>query len=112
MIIGRAGFVCIVTLLDRLTLISASSFQAHRLRRGSDWDAFNSDYDVVASYSSRRSDVRTYPQHRAYIYGKRFGISKVYAQFGAGGFAGGANNGQHYKVSWLSHDQGSIVYCP
>ena len=73
--------------------------QARRLRRGSDWDESNSDYDAVANYSSRRSDVRTYPQHRAYIYGKRFGVSDIYAQFAAGGFAGGADNGQKYKVS-------------
>ena len=69
-----------------------------RKRRGSDWDESNSDFDVVASYSSRRSDVITYPSHKAYIYGKRYGVSKVYAAFGIGGFAGIANNGQKYKV--------------
>ena len=69
-----------------------------RHRRGSDWDAYNKDYDIVASYSSRRNDVQTYPSHKAYIWGKRFGISKVYAHFGAGGFVGASNNGQKYKV--------------
>ena len=70
-----------------------------RRRRGSDWDASSSVYNIVASYSSRRNDVQTYPSHRAYIYGKKFGISKIYAQFGAGGFVGASHNGQKYKVT-------------
>ena len=72
--------------------------QTGRHRRGSDWDQYNPDYDIVASYSSRVSDVQRYPQHKAYIWGKKFGVSKVYAHFGAGGFIGAANNGQQYKV--------------
>ena len=73
--------------------------QVHRHRRGSDWDAYNSDYNAVASYSSRRSDVLTYPQHNAYLYSKKIGVSKLYALFAAGGFVGAASNGQKYKVS-------------
>ena len=69
-----------------------------RRRRGSDWDENNSDYDVVADYSSRKSDVLTYPLHKAYLYGKKIGISKLYAQFAAGVFVGAADNGQKYKV--------------
>ena len=42
--------------------------------------------------------MSTYPQHKAYIWGKKFGISDVYARFGAGGFIGSAENGQKYKV--------------
>ena len=72
--------------------------QTGRHRRGSDWDQYNPDYDIVASYNSRKNDVQTYPKHKAYIWGKRFGVSKVYAHFGAGGFIGAANNGQKYKV--------------
>ena len=78
---------------------SLALVQAGRHRRGSDWDQYNPNYDIVASYQSRKKDVVNYPQHRAYIWGKKFGISKVYAHFGAGGFAGASNNGQKYKVS-------------
>ena len=69
-----------------------------RLRRGSDWDASSSIYNLVASYAQRRSDVRTYRRHKAYIWGRRFGIKKVYAQIAAGGFAGLKLDGSGYKL--------------
>ena len=75
-----------------------NSTASSRHRRGSDWDASSSIYNLVASYSSRRSDVTTYPKHKAYIWGKKIGISKVYAQFAAGGFAGIRPNGKGYKL--------------
>lgn len=66
-------------LLDQLYL---------RFRRGTDWDASSSDYDCVASQSSRASDVNTYQRHRAYIYGKTFGNDDVNLNIGAGIFLG------------------------
>ena len=59
-----------------------------RERRGTDWDASNSDYNVVASQSSRAADVRNYPNHRAYIWGKTLGISQANIKLGAGYFLG------------------------
>ena len=59
-----------------------------RVKRGSDWDENNSDYDVVSSYSQRKSDVINYPFHKAYIYGKTFGVDKLNMKVGAGAFAG------------------------
>ena len=59
-----------------------------RVKRGSDWDENNSDYDVVASYSQRKNDVINYPSHKAYIYGKTFGVDKMKMKVGAGIFAG------------------------
>ena len=59
-----------------------------RIKRGSDWDQQYSDYDVVASYSQRRSDVINYPSHRAYIWGKTLGVDKLRLKIGAGAFAG------------------------
>ena len=59
-----------------------------RVKRGSDWDAYNSDYDVVASYSQRRSDVLTYPYHKAYIWGDTHGVDKLNLKVGVGGFIG------------------------
>ena len=59
-----------------------------RFRRGTDWDASSSDYDCVASQSSRASDVNTYQRHRAYIYGKTFGNDEINLNIGAGVFLG------------------------
>ena len=59
-----------------------------RGRRGTDWDASNSDYNIVASQSSRAADVRNYPNHRAYIWGKTLGISQANIKVGAGFFVG------------------------
>ena len=86
--------------------------QVHRYRRGSDWDERNSGYVAVASYSSRRSDVLMYPLHKAYLYSKKIGVSKLYALFAAGGFVGAADNGQKYKVSCFctAQNNGTIVY--
>ncbi len=69
-----------------------------RVRRGSDWDASSSIYNLVASYSSRKNDVINHPKHKAYIWGKKFGLSKVYAQIAAGGFAGLKPSGNGYKL--------------
>ena len=69
-----------------------------RLRRGTDWDASNSDYDCVASQSSRASDVSTYPRHKAYIYGKRIGTSDVNVKFGGGIFLGISNDCNNMKA--------------
>ena len=59
-----------------------------RERRGTDWDASHSDYNIVASQGSRAADVRNYPNHRAYIWGKTLGISQANIKFGAGYFLG------------------------
>ena len=59
-----------------------------RERRGTDWDASNSDYNIVASQGSRAADVRNYPNHRAYIWGKTLGISQANIKLGAGLFIG------------------------
>ena len=57
-------------------------------RRGTDWDESNSEYGIVASHSSRAADVRNYPNHRAYIWGKTLGISQANIKLGAGYFVG------------------------
>ena len=53
--VGKISGEQAAVLLDQLHI---------RLRRGTDWDASNSDYNCVASQSSRASDVSTYPKHR------------------------------------------------
>ena len=75
-------------------LINDTNGVDSRVKRGSDWDEYNSDYDVVASYSQRRGDVLTYPYHKAYIWGKTYGVDKLNVKVGAGGFVGvGGFNG-------------------
>ena len=71
-------------LVDALEDIKRSS----RGRRGTDWDESNSDYNIVASQGSRAADVRNYPNHRAYIWGKTLGISQANIKLGAGYFLG------------------------
>ena len=69
-----------------------------RIKRGTDWDEANSDYDVVASFSQRRWDVNNYPKHKAYIWGKTYGVDKLNAKVGAGGFIGADNAYRYFKV--------------
>ena len=69
-----------------------------RLRRGTDWDEHNSDYDCVASQSSRAADVSSYPRHRAYIYGNRIGANEINMQVGMGAFIGISNDCNNMKV--------------
>ena len=59
-----------------------------RGRRGTDWDSSNSDYNIVDSHSSRQDDVRNFPSHRAYIWGKKLGIDEANLKVGAGVFMG------------------------
>ena len=69
-----------------------------RKRRGTDWDQYNSVYNLVEDYSTRRRDVITYPHHRAYIWGKTLGVSNLNAQIAAGGFSGVSSDGRKYKL--------------
>ena len=69
-----------------------------RLRRGTDWDARNSNYNCVASQSSRASDVSNYPKHKAYIYGKKLGNNDVNMKVGCGMFLGISNDCNNMKA--------------
>jgi hypothetical protein len=56
-----------------------------RLKRGSNWAKSNSVYDLMASLKTRQNDTKSYQLHKAYIWGKKFGISKANLQVAAGG---------------------------
>ena len=60
---------------------SLEKLASKRPKRGTDWDQSSSTYDLVASQSSRRSDVTTYPRHRAYLWGNRSGPSDINVEF-------------------------------
>ena len=59
-----------------------------RIKRGSDWDQYSSDYNLVASLAQRQNDVRSYPTHKAYIWGTKYGISRLNLKVGVGAFIG------------------------
>ena len=65
-----------------------------RVKRGSDWDEYNSDYNMVASYYDRRSDVSNYPSHKAYIWRKNLGTGDINMRVGVGAFSGMTVNSQ------------------
>ena len=69
-----------------------------RERRGTDWDASRSEYNLVASRSSRQSDVIHYPRHNAYIWGNRFGINEANLKAAAGQFMGISNDYEDIKA--------------
>ena len=70
-----------------------------RLKRGtSDWDSSSSsEYNLVASLSSRQSDVTSYPKHRAYLHGKTFGIDQANLKAAGGVFFGLSNDCENLK---------------
>ena len=94
-----------------------------RVKRGSGWDESNSRYDLVATYSQRRSDVSNYPYHKAYLYDRAFGYSKLTFTVGIGAFAGGyygsnsnkrskvyAKYGSRFQVFGKNFDVGNLEY--
>ena len=66
-----------------------------RVRRDSmhtnDWDSSDSVYNCISPLSSRQNDVTSYPLHKAYLWKRKLGISKINIQLVAGAFAGVKN---------------------
>ena len=68
-----------------------------RLRRGTRWDEPSDVYNLVSPLGTRQNDVQRYQNRLSYIWGKKFGVSDINAQFAAGGFAGVSTSGD-YKL--------------
>ena len=67
-------------------------------RSTADWDSSSSsEYNLVASLSSRQQDVNTHPIHRAYLWRKKLGISKANLKAAAGVFFGRSNDCENIK---------------
>ena len=67
-------------------------------RSTADWDSSSSsEYNLVASLSSRQQDVNTHPIHRAYLWRKKLGISKANLKAAAGVFFGRSNDCDNIK---------------
>ena len=67
-------------------------------KRGTDWDEPGEVYNCVASLSDRQNDVNVHQKHRAYIWGKRFGIDEANLEIAAGVFGGISNDCNNIKV--------------
>ena len=74
--------------------VSETDGNYSRIKRGSDWDKSNSDYNTVASYYTRRSDVSNYPDHKAYIYTQSFSAGSLGMSVDGGAFSGMAIDSQ------------------
>ena len=59
-----------------------------RIKRGLDWDADNSYYNLVATLADRKNDVKKFPKHLAFILGTTLGVSKMNMKVASGEFAG------------------------
>jgi hypothetical protein len=62
-----------------------------------DWDSTNSDYNLVASFSNRQSDVTNYPVHSAYLMSRTLGNSDARMRAAAGIFIGRSSNYENVK---------------
>ncbi|KAL5502594.1 hypothetical protein EMCRGX_G009395 [Ephydatia muelleri] len=64
-----------------------------RNRRGTNWNEDKKLYDLVLDYNTRGDDVRSYPSHKAYLWAKSIGNSKIMLDAAFGAFVGfGAGN--------------------
>ena len=79
------------------TMERAAYLNSTRLRRGTDWAEDNPVFDLVSPLDARKKDMENYPHHKAYIWGKMFGVEKGNIQIAAGGFIG-ANDQGGYKI--------------
>lgn len=68
-----------------------------RDKRETDWDSTNTDYNLVASFSDRQSDVANYPIHTAYLWSKTLGNSDARMRAAAGAFMGRSYNYENVK---------------
>ena len=60
----------------------------------SNWrNSSDTNYDLVASQSSRANDTITYPYHTGYLWANEYGVSDLGLKVAAGGFGGIGSNG-------------------
>lgn len=91
-----------------LSLISELRSREKR-QTTTDWDTSSSEYNLVASLSSRQSDVNTYPRHNAYLWRKDFGNSHARLRAAAGVFVGRSENYENIKGYAKLYAEGHIL---
>ena len=98
-----ANYFLLVASEQTLGLLQTLKQKSFKQKRASStiWDSSNSDFNAIASLSSRRSDVSNYTFHQSYLWceklGKASGDYQVYLQVAAGVFAG-INLNLEFKV--------------
>ena len=98
-----ANYFLLVASEQTLGLLQTLKRRVFRQKRASStsWDSSNSDFNAIASHSSRRSDVLDYPFRRSYLWSEKFGKTsgnyQIYLQAAAGVFAG-INYNLKFKV--------------
>ena len=79
-------------------LLSSKGYSnSTRLRRGTYWAENNAIYNLVSPLATRQRDSQRYRYHKAYIWGKKFGVKDGNVQIAAGGFIG-ADTVRDYKI--------------
>ena len=63
----------------------------------------------MASLASRQSDVLNHPNHRAYIWGKKLGVSKAYLKAATGVFFGRSNDCENMKGYAKVYAEGKLL---
>ena len=93
----RAMLVHYVKLLGPVSLKNWFPMVASgRERRGKMWNENKKEYDLILDFETRNKDVNSYPSHKAFLWGKRIGNSKINLAAAVGAFAGvGAGTAEH-----------------
>ena len=100
----------LVVVLEQAIAEGKESRVQTRGKRGTDWDEHNSDYNIIASQSSRAADVRNYPSHRAFIHGETLGISKANIKVGFGIFMGMNRYCPNFKAFGKVAAEANVLY--
>ena len=82
---------------SRSLLHNIQNYNTTRFRRGKDWTAKSSVYDLVEKLDERQKDHKKYPASLSFIWGKTLGGKDINVQVAAGAFAGVDDSGD-YKL--------------
>jgi hypothetical protein len=68
--------------------IGKRSRRATETFRSYDWGNTASQYNDIASLSSRRADKASYPLNKAFLFGQKFGVDRLHMRYTVGAFGG------------------------
>ena len=76
------------SLLNTLVEKHSDRKNIHKRAISLNWSAYSSLYDLIAAQSQRSADKLNYPCHKALLWAKKVGSSKIHAKLSVGGFGG------------------------
>ena len=76
------------SLLNTLEEKHSDRKNIHKRAVSLNWSAYSSLYDLIAAQSERSADKLNYPCHKALLWAKKVGSSKIHAKLSVGGFGG------------------------